>query len=84
MDIDTFCSNYVDPLSKEAGKFIISSFDFGFLIHSLDNVAIEALCRALNLNVDVAYLDGSKSDAVDLIKIRHDIPTAPPITLLYR
>lgn len=49
-----------------------------------DNVIIEALCQALKLNVDVAYLNGSKSDQVDFIKIRHDTHDAPPLTLLYR
>jgi ubiquitin thioesterase protein OTUB1 len=84
MDVDRFCSNYVDPLGKEAGKFIVSSVDvFSNPNHSLDNVSIEALCRALNLNVDVAYLNGS-SDEVDFIKIRHDVESAPPISLLYR
>ena len=84
MDIVSFCSHHVDPLGKEAGKFVVSSFDIIFPNHSPDNVAVEALCRALNLNVDVAYLNGSKSDDVDFIKIRHGIQTAPPISLLYR
>jgi len=84
MDIDAFCSNHVYPLGREAGKSVFSSVDFFFPIHSPDNVAVEALCRALNLNVDVAYLNGSKSDDVDFIKIRYDIQTAPPISLLYR
>ncbi|KIM37190.1 hypothetical protein M413DRAFT_20368 [Hebeloma cylindrosporum] len=50
-----------------------------------DNVEIEALCRALQLNVDLAYLNGVRGDAVDFIKFRHDLnPNATPVVLLYR
>ena len=51
----------------------------------LDNVEIEALCRALQLNIDLAYLNGVRGDAVDFIKFRHDLnPEAIPVVLLYR
>ncbi|KAF8160863.1 peptidase C65 Otubain-domain-containing protein [Crassisporium funariophilum] len=51
-----------------------------------DNVEIEALSRALQLNIDVAYLNGSRADGVtDFIKFRYDPdPLAPPLGLLYR
>jgi len=51
-----------------------------------DNVEIEALSRALQLNIDVAYLNGGRGDGViDFIKFRHDlIPEASPLILLYR
>lgn len=51
-----------------------------------DNVEIEALSRALQLNIDVAYLNGGQGDGVtDFIKFRHDLrPEAPPLILLYR
>ena len=51
-----------------------------------DNVEIEALSRALQLNIDVAYLNGGRGDGViDFIKFRYDLrPEAPPLILLYR
>jgi hypothetical protein len=51
-----------------------------------DNVEIEALSRALQLNIDVAYLNGGRGDGViDFIKFRHDLSSeAPPLILLYR
>ncbi|KAF8813741.1 cysteine proteinase [Phlegmacium glaucopus] len=51
-----------------------------------DNVEIEALSRALHLNIDVAYLNGGRGDGVtDFIKFRYDLcPEAPPLILLYR
>jgi len=50
-----------------------------------DNVEIEALCRALQLNVDVAYLNGVRGDGVDFIKFRNDSNNnAAPLVLLYR
>ncbi|KAF8875730.1 peptidase C65 Otubain-domain-containing protein [Gymnopilus junonius] len=50
-----------------------------------DNVEIEALCRALQLNVDVAYLNGVREDGVDFITFRNDSNSqAPPLILLYR
>jgi len=50
-----------------------------------DNVEIEALCRALQLNVDLAYLNGVRGDAVDFIKFRyHSNPDVTPVVLLYR
>jgi len=53
--------------------------------HEADHVEIEALCRALQVNVDVAYLNGVRGDGVDFIKFRNDNnTTAFPITLLYR
>ena len=47
---------------------------------------IEALSRALQLNIDVAYLNGGRGDGViDFIKFRYDLsPEAPPLILLYR
>lgn len=45
---------------------------------------IEALCRALSLNVDVAYLNGARGDGVDFIKFRNDQNTNAPLVLLYR
>ncbi|KAH9477068.1 OVARIAN TUMOR DOMAIN-containing deubiquitinating enzyme 1 [Psilocybe cubensis] len=50
-----------------------------------DNVEIQALCRALQLNVDLAYLNGVREDGVDFIKFRYDSSQdAPPLVLLYR
>jgi ubiquitin thioesterase protein OTUB1 len=50
-----------------------------------DNVEIEALSRALQLNIDVAYLNGGRGDGViDFIKFRHDSSETPPLILLYR
>jgi len=52
-----------------------------------DNVEIEALSRALQLNIDVAYLNGGRGDAgvIDFIKFRYDLCSeAPPLILLYR
>jgi len=51
-----------------------------------DNVEIEALSRALQINIDVAYLNGGRGDGViDFIKFRYDSnPEAPPLILLYR
>ena len=54
-------------------------------MYGLDNVEIEALCQALSLNVDVAYLNGSRGDRVDFIKFSYDSNAeAPPLVLLYR
>ncbi|KDR74096.1 hypothetical protein GALMADRAFT_71513 [Galerina marginata CBS 339.88] len=50
-----------------------------------DNVEIEALCRALQLNVELAYLNGVRTDGVDFIKFENDSNnSAPPLVLLYR
>ncbi|KAF8961630.1 peptidase C65 Otubain-domain-containing protein [Flammula alnicola] len=50
-----------------------------------DNVEIDALCKALQLNVDVAYLNGVREDGVDFIKFRNDSNEgAVPLVLLYR
>jgi len=50
-----------------------------------DNVEIEALSRALQLNIDVAYLNGGRGDGViDFIKFRYDSSETPPLILLYR
>jgi len=50
-----------------------------------DNVEMDALCRALQVNVDVAYLNGGREDSVDLIQFRN-IPSEEqsPLVLLYR
>ncbi|KAG5653798.1 hypothetical protein H0H81_010468 [Sphagnurus paluster] len=47
-----------------------------------DHVQMEALCRALQLNVDIAYLDGH-SDSVNFIQLRYQ-KEAAPLALLYR
>ncbi|KAF9556457.1 cysteine proteinase [Agrocybe pediades] len=49
-----------------------------------DHVEIEALCRALYLNVDVAYLTGVRGDGVDFIKFHNRDEGEGAITLLYR
>jgi len=50
-----------------------------------DNVEIEALSRALQLNIDVAYVNGVREDGMtDFIKFRYGSSEAPPLTLLYR
>ncbi|KAF9529048.1 peptidase C65 Otubain-domain-containing protein [Crepidotus variabilis] len=68
MDVDSFCSNIVQAMGKEA-----------------DNVEIQALCLALGLDVNLAYLNGSRGDGVDFIKFRNDPdPNVPPLMLLYR
>lgn len=66
---------------QESSAFDSSIF---FLTRPLDNVVIEALCKALELDVDVAYLDGSNDHQVDFIKIRHGANASKPLTLLYR
>jgi len=48
-----------------------------------DHVQMTALCRALKLNIDVAYLDGRRSDSVDFVPIR-SVDEGDPIVLLYR
>lgn len=69
---------------KKQESSVFDSFAIFFLNHSLDNVVIEALCKALELDVDVAYLDGSNDHQVDFIKIRHGADASKPLTLLYR
>lgn len=49
-----------------------------------DHVQMTALCRALQLNIDVAYLDGRRSDAVDFVPIRPATKDTGPLVLLYR
>ncbi|PPQ83043.1 hypothetical protein CVT26_012174 [Gymnopilus dilepis] len=88
MDVDSFCANVVQAMGKEAGEIASStSIAMQVLIYDSveDNVEMEALCRALQLNVDVAYLSGVRGDGVDFITFRHDTDSkAPPLTLLYR
>lgn len=51
-----------------------------------DNVEMDALCRALLVNVDVAYLNGGREDSVDLIQF-HNVSSEDdqdPLVLLYR
>jgi hypothetical protein len=52
----------------------------------LDHVQITALSRALQINVDIAYIDGRNVDGdVNFVELRHaSDPGANPITLLYR
>lgn len=47
-----------------------------------DHVQMTALCRALQLNIDIAYLDGRKSDSVDFVQMGD--AKVEPIVLLYR
>ncbi|KAF8064178.1 cysteine proteinase [Lyophyllum atratum] len=49
-----------------------------------DHVQMTALCRALHLNIDVAYLDGRRSEAVDFVPIRTVDDETKPLVLLYR
>jgi ubiquitin thioesterase protein OTUB1 len=89
MDVDSYCANIVQAMGKEAGELFyrLSQFLHTFQPHFFqDNVEIEALSRALQLNLDVAYLNGGRGDGViDFIKFRHDlIPEASPLILLYR
>ncbi|KAF9463306.1 peptidase C65 Otubain-domain-containing protein [Collybia nuda] len=51
-----------------------------------DHVQVEALCRALQLNVDVAYLDGrGNDDAVTFVHLRNSLDEkSEPLKLLYR
>ncbi|GLB44629.1 putative cysteine proteinase [Lyophyllum shimeji] len=49
-----------------------------------DHVQMTALCRALRLNVDVAYLDGRRNDAVDFVQFREAKDQTKPLVLLYR
>lgn len=48
-----------------------------------DHVQITALCRALKLDIDVAYLDGRLS-TIDFVPIRSGNEPARPLSLLYR
>lgn len=87
MDVDSYCANIVQAMGKEAGGLLDIP---GLLIcetdaYFKDNVEVEALCQALSLNVDVAYLNGSRGDRVDFIKFSYDTNReVPPLVLLYR
>ena len=88
MDVDSYCANIVQAMGKEAGESYIVYHDgrpFN-LVFFQDNVEIEALSRALQLNIDVAYLNGGRGETViDFIKFRYDpSPETPPLILLYR
>ena len=88
MDVDSYCANIVQTMGKEAGELFTGYRNLQILqpYFFQDNVEIEALSRALQLNIDVAYLNGGRGDGViDFIKFRHDLsPEAPPLILLYR
>jgi hypothetical protein len=45
---------------------------------------MDALCRVLQLNVDVAYLNGGRDDLVDFIKFRNASDNDASLVLLYR
>ncbi|KAG2006056.1 hypothetical protein CC2G_002404 [Coprinopsis cinerea AmutBmut pab1-1] len=49
-----------------------------------DHVQMLALCRELKINLNVAYLDGHKSDSVDFVTFKEGPEDQEPITLLYR
>jgi ubiquitin thioesterase protein OTUB1 len=50
-----------------------------------DNVEIQALTKALQLNLDLAYLNGVRMDGVDFIPFRNNPDSdAQPLVLLYR
>ncbi|KAF9054078.1 peptidase C65 Otubain-domain-containing protein [Panaeolus papilionaceus] len=50
-----------------------------------DNVEIQALVAVLQLNVDVAYLNGGSPRNVDFIQFRNDVDLGgEPLVLLYR
>jgi len=89
MDVDSFCANVVQAMGHEAGQDGVANLSILQcllpLLFTIDHVEIEALCRALQLNVDVAYLNGVRADGVDFIKFHNESDTgAAPITLLYR
>ncbi|KAF5314454.1 hypothetical protein D9619_011932 [Psilocybe cf. subviscida] len=50
-----------------------------------DNVEIQALTSALQLNLDLAYLNGVRADGVDFVPFRNDPDKdCAPLVLLYR
>lgn len=61
----------------------VQFFSDGF---GLDHVEIQALCATLQLNVDVAYLNGgSEGGVVDFIPFRYASGSESlPLVLLYR
>lgn len=84
--------NSVKGLWRLAEKKLVSSFtliqisrDHSHTCRTLDHVQMIALCRALQLNIDVAYLDGRRPDGiVDFIPIRSADENIKPLVLLYR
>ena len=86
MDVDSYCANVVQAMGKEAGELLIDSHLADLQLQFFqDNVEIEALSRALRLNIDVAYVNGVREDGMtDFIKFRYGPSEAAPLTLLYR
>ncbi|TFK37623.1 peptidase C65 Otubain-domain-containing protein [Crucibulum laeve] len=86
LDRDFFQSFVVHPDTKE--PMDVDSFCANFvqaLGKEADNVEMNALCSALELNLDVAYLNGGRTGVVDFIEFRSDAnPEADPLMLLYR
>lgn len=88
LDVETFCNRFVDPVGVEAGQrwFILHPVDtfLSDVGRHADHMQMTALCRELKLNLDVAYLDGRKADAVDFVQFRDGPEGETPLTLLYR
>ena len=70
-------------VSRRAGDIIRASFR---LLLLLDHVQITALSRALQININIAYLDGRGANGVvDFVEFRNDKDTTTsPLILLYR
>ena len=64
-----FCERYVEAVGKEAGKFNQLPYHCSSYISSfIDHVQITALTRALNMNLEVAYLDGRGDEKVNFVQ----------------
>lgn len=99
VEVTKFCEAQVEATGKEAGThFLIADTGLQQTSNRIclsDHPQIQALCRALKVAVDIAYVDGSaglgggvaaiENGKVDFVRFETEgSDGANPITLLYR
>lgn len=88
MGVRQFCESFVEAVGKEAGEKVNAHMLLSKQACSLlpDHVQMTALSQALQINVNVAYLDGRGANGqVDFVELHNATDTGTvPLILLYR
>lgn len=87
--LEDFCLQDVEPMGKEAGEISALAFKHVTDLHAEDHVQITALSHALQINFEIAYLDGhghtTSGPDVSFVKIPDSAHfEGEPVRLLYR
>lgn len=92
MPVVDFCHLFVEGMGKEAGQFHHPLPFVEINIALVDHVQMQALAKAMSVNLSVAYLDGTLGGkgeaAVDFVKFENrggeDVNGLDDVVLLYR